>query len=207
LCSAAILYVQVDGEDAIGEENLQTGDSVQSVVLRAVEQRLIRPIFWMDVAGWQLRRSDGTLVAEGTRRSVLLEKLLPFPSECLLTVTRLTSAAPSASLTASPAPLSVAAIVAENPVVADDGGRKSWPINYKLRIAAETASDAFPFYLPFVNRENQCKECVENFRQHFDTRHGTSVKAVTRDAAIKDYKVVVSAGGPGIGQSCIPHRL
>jgi hypothetical protein len=90
LCPAAILYVQVEGEDAIGEEKLQEGDSVQSVVLRAVEQRLIRPIFWMDVTGWQLRESrqlDAPQIASGTSSEPLLD-LPPFPSKSLLTITR-----------------------------------------------------------------------------------------------------------------------
>jgi hypothetical protein len=98
LCRADILFVQVEGEDSVGGVRLQAHDLLQDVVQRAVEEELIEPIRWKDVRGWQLRRSDGTLVSEGARRSVLLEKLLPFPSECLLIITRLTSAAPSASL-------------------------------------------------------------------------------------------------------------
>jgi hypothetical protein len=82
--------VQVEGEDAIGEEKLQEGDSVQAVVERAVEKERIESIRWKDVAGWQLRESrqrDARQIASGTS-SERLVKLLPFPEESLLTITR-----------------------------------------------------------------------------------------------------------------------
>jgi hypothetical protein len=87
---AAILYVQVEGEDPIGEEKLQEDDSVQTVVERAVEKRRIRLIFWMDVAGWKLRDSreeDAKQVASGTS-SEPLSDLPHFPSKSLLILTR-----------------------------------------------------------------------------------------------------------------------
>ena len=84
---SAILYVQVEGEDPIGEEKLQEGDSVQTVVKRAVDGGDINLISWKDVAGWKLRRCDNTIGAEGTR-SVPLERLLPFETESLLVLTR-----------------------------------------------------------------------------------------------------------------------
>ena len=83
----AVLYVQVEGEDPIGEEKLQEGDSVQTVVKRAVEGGDINFISWKDVAGWKLRRCENALRAEGTR-SVPLERLLPFETESLLVLTR-----------------------------------------------------------------------------------------------------------------------
>jgi hypothetical protein len=43
--------VQVDGEAAVGEEKLEEGDSVQSVVKRAVKEGDIESIPWKDVAG------------------------------------------------------------------------------------------------------------------------------------------------------------
>ena len=87
---AAILYVQVEGEEAIGEEKLQEGDSVQSVVERAVEKERIEPIRWKDVAGWKLldsRDEDAKEVKSGTY-SERLSKLPPFPDESLLILTR-----------------------------------------------------------------------------------------------------------------------
>ncbi len=87
---AALLYVRVEGEEPIGEEKLQEGDSVQSVVKRAVEGNDINSIFWKDVAGWKLRDSrdeDAKEVKSGTS-SERLSKLLPFPDESLLILTR-----------------------------------------------------------------------------------------------------------------------
>ena len=89
-CHAAILYVQVGGQDAIGEEKLQEGDSVQSVMERAVEKKRIESIDWKDVAEWQLwgsREKVGRPIQSGTSSERLL-KLLPFPDESLLVLTR-----------------------------------------------------------------------------------------------------------------------
>jgi hypothetical protein len=105
--SAAILYVQVEGEAAIAEETLQQTDSVQTVVKRAAEARDIERIDWKDVAGWRLTRPDGSLVADGDSnggRSEPLTKLLPFPDESLLIIRRRPpplAAASSASWSAS----------------------------------------------------------------------------------------------------------
>ena len=88
-CHAAILYVQVGGQDAIGEEKLQEGDSVQSVMERAVEKKRIESIDWKDVAEWQLWGSPEKVqrLHSGTR-SKRLSELLPFPDESLLVLTR-----------------------------------------------------------------------------------------------------------------------
>ena len=87
---AAILYVQVEGEEAIGEEKLQEGDSVQSVVERAVEKERIESIRWKDVAGWKLRDSpeeDSKELASGTFSKPLLD-LPQLISKSLLILTR-----------------------------------------------------------------------------------------------------------------------
>jgi hypothetical protein len=90
LCCAALLYVQVAGERAVGEEKLQEDDSVQSVMQRAVDEELIDPIRWREVAGWELwgsRAKAGHPIQSGTS-SERLRKLLPFPDESLLVLTR-----------------------------------------------------------------------------------------------------------------------
>ena len=87
---AAILYARVEGEEPIGEEKLQEGDSVQSVVERAVEKERIESIRWKDVAGWKLlvsREEDAKEVKSGTS-SERLSKLPPFPDESVLILTR-----------------------------------------------------------------------------------------------------------------------
>jgi hypothetical protein len=208
LCHAAILYVQVEGEAAIAEETLQQTDSVQTVVKRAAEADDIERIAWKDVAGWELRASrdkGAKQVASGTSSEPLLD-LPDFPSKSLLIITRRPAAATSHLRASPPAPLSVAAIVADNPPPLKDGVRKSWPIQDELRLSDTTRVDAFPFYLPFVNRREQCDECVECFRQQFDAVDAANTDFVTQDNALKYYKVVVSAGGPGIGQSCSASR-
>ena len=94
-------------------------------------------------------------------------------------------------------------IVAQYPVAAAaSANRMSWPIRNDLRLSAATVADDFPFYLPFVNREHECKECVDCFREQFDEQRGCKVDRVTEDNALKNYTMVISAGGPGIGQSC-----
>ena len=87
---AAILYMRVEREEPIGEERLQEGDSVQSVVKRAVEGGDIHSIFWKDVAGWKLRdgrEEEAKEVASGTS-SERLSKLPHLPDESLLILTR-----------------------------------------------------------------------------------------------------------------------
>ena len=89
-CVVDILYVQVEGEPAIGEERLRESDSVQSVMERAVEQERIDPIRWRQVDGWELwasRAKAGRPIHSGTSSERLL-KLLPFPDESLLVLTR-----------------------------------------------------------------------------------------------------------------------
>jgi hypothetical protein len=101
--SAAILYVQVEGEAAIAEETLQQTDSVQTVVKRAAEARDIERIDWKDVAGWKLwdsRGKNAKQVASGTS-SDRLTKLLPFPDESLLIITRRPPPPPAASSSSS----------------------------------------------------------------------------------------------------------
>jgi hypothetical protein len=86
----AVLYVQVKGEEPIGEEKLQEGDSVQSVVKRAVEGGDIHSILWKDVAGWKLRDSpeeDFKEVTSGTFSKPLLD-LPQLTSKSLLILTR-----------------------------------------------------------------------------------------------------------------------
>ena len=82
--------MQVEGEDAVGDVRLEGLTSLADVVERAVEKRRIRPIDWMDVAGWKLKRPDGSLVEEGGR-SEPLQDLPTFPSKSLLTITRRTA--------------------------------------------------------------------------------------------------------------------
>jgi hypothetical protein len=82
--------------------------------------------------------------------------------------------------------------------------------------------DDFPQYLPFVNRQRQVADCVSHFAKAFDTAYGTesdqkgtmdSSDAMHRtpnpaqEAARKNYKMVIAAGGPGIGQQPPPHTL
>ena len=81
--------MQVDGEGSPGAlKQLQPQDLVQDVMQRAVEQELIDPIRWKDVAGWKLQRPDGAFVKEDGRRSEPLLDLPPFPSKSLLVLTR-----------------------------------------------------------------------------------------------------------------------
>ena len=131
-----------------------------------------------------------------------LSKLPRFPDESFPILTRRPAAEPTSSLAPSPSPLSVADIVADNPLPSTrKKDRKSRPIQQELRFSDTTIVDDFPSYLPFMNRRVQCNECVECFRQQFDSLQSGS-EMVTEDNALKNYEVVVSAGGPGIGQSC-----
>ena len=87
---AAILYVQVEGEDSIAQEDLVEGDSVQSVVKRASKDGDINKILWKDVAGWKLLDSRDEEAKELTsgKSSERLAKLPPFPDDSLLILTR-----------------------------------------------------------------------------------------------------------------------
>ena len=89
-CDVDILYVQVDGQGGAGALRLQPQDFVQDVMQRAVEQKLIRPIDWMDVDGWELwgSRAKASRPLQSGPSSERLLKLLPFPDESLLALTR-----------------------------------------------------------------------------------------------------------------------
>jgi hypothetical protein len=74
---------------------------------------------------------------------------------------------------------------------------------------SQVGLDDFHQYLPFVNRERQVRQCVSHFAENFDLAYSKShsgVNAVpetpspSTQAARKNYKIVVAAGGPGIGQ-------
>jgi hypothetical protein len=83
--------------------------------------------------------------------------------------------------------------------------------------------DDFPQYLPFVNREQQVADCVSHFAKAFTTAYDTEsdqdemtdhsddmdmygTPNPAQEAARKNYKMVIAAGGPGIGQPP-PHTL
>jgi hypothetical protein len=86
----AVLYVQVEGEDAVGDVKVQQEDSLADVVERAVEKGRIEKILWKDVAGWKLldsRDGDAKEVTSGTFSKSLLD-LPQFPDESLLILTR-----------------------------------------------------------------------------------------------------------------------
>ena len=92
LCDVAILYVQVEGDvgsGPVGDVAPLPNDSIRSVMQQAVEQELIDPIRWRDVAEWQLWGSPEKVqrLHSGTR-SKRLSELLPFPDESLLVLTR-----------------------------------------------------------------------------------------------------------------------
>ena len=176
LCHAAILYVQVEGEDAIGEERLEEGDSVQSVLERAVEKERIEAIRWKDVEGWKLTRPDDSVVEEGGRSKPLLD-LPPFPSKSLLLTTRRrgtaasTASALSSSASAASSP-SIQQIVDQCPLIGRQ--RDSYPLrSADQRMPRRVLMDDFPQYLPFVNRERQVADCVSHFAKviHRCLRH------------------------------------
>jgi hypothetical protein len=87
---AAILYVQVEGEDAQPDVKLQVEDSLADVVERAVEKGRINEIFWKDVVGWKLldSRDEKAQVVKSGKSSELLLDLPEFPSKSLLVITR-----------------------------------------------------------------------------------------------------------------------
>ena len=87
---AAILYVQVEGEDSQPDVKLRVEDSLADVVERAVESKRINEIFWKDVAGWKLLDSRDEEAKELTsgKSSERLAKLPPFPDDSLLILTR-----------------------------------------------------------------------------------------------------------------------
>ena len=92
--------------------------------------------------------------------------------------------------------------------------------------------DDFPQYLPFVNRERQVADCVSHFAKAFTAAYDTETgqhemmdhkdedgddgddddddedvygtRNPAQEAARKNYKMVIAAGGPGIGQP-LPH--
>lgn len=81
--------------------------------------------------------------------------------------------------------------------------RVSYPfLNQYQSLSEPVAMDDFPLYMPFVNRETQMNECVDIFTHSFISRGTTST---SQDAHRKNYKMVIAAGGPGIGQP--PHIL
>jgi hypothetical protein len=59
----------------------------------------------------------------------------------------------------------------------------------------------FPSYLRFVNREDQCDQCVEHFRAQFDGLNDAIIPTFDAVSMLKTRPLVTSAGGPGIGQS------
>ena len=220
--------MQVEGEDAIGEEKLQECDSVQAVVERAVEKKRIESIDWKDVAGWKLldsRAEKAEQLHSGTSSQRLL-KLPPFPDESLLLVTRRrgtaasTASASSSSTFAASSP-SVQQIVDQCPPIGRQ--RDSYPLRRAEQcMPRRVLMDDFPQYLPFVNRERQVADCVSHFAKAFaaayDTQSGHDEMTdhsdedvygtpnPAQEAARKNYKMVIAAGGPGIGQPP-PHKL
>jgi hypothetical protein len=58
-----------------------------------------------------------------------------------------------------------------------------------------------PDFFPFVNRDLQCRECEQVFQRQFDGGNEDSAPHVSAHAALKNYEMVIIAGGPGIGQS------
>jgi hypothetical protein len=82
--------VQVAGEGSVGDVTLQPGDSLADVVDRATDKERIDPIRWREVAGWELwgsRAKAGHPIQSGSSSERLM-KLLPFPDESLLVLTR-----------------------------------------------------------------------------------------------------------------------
>ena len=211
---AALLYVQVEGEDPIGEEKLQEGDSVQTVVKRAVEGGDINPIIWKDVAGWKLldsRAEKAEQLHSGTSSERLL-KLLPFPDESLLLLTRRRAASTASASSSSPSAASspsVQQIVDQYPPTGRQ--RDSYPLkSADQRMPRRVLMDDFPQYLPFVNRERQVADCVSHFAKAFaaayDTQSGHDEMTdhsdedvygtlnPAQEAARKNYKMVIAAG-------------
>ena len=87
---AALLYVRVEGEEAVGDVKVQREDSLADVVERAVEKERIETIRWKDVAEWKLldsRDEEAKEVTSGKSSEPLLD-LPPFPSKSLLILTR-----------------------------------------------------------------------------------------------------------------------
>ena len=71
--------------------NLRLDDSVQSVLQRAVQEKVIQPIYWKDVDSWRLcTGGDGqpfVTLRQGTR-PVRLADLPPIPANSTLVVSR-----------------------------------------------------------------------------------------------------------------------
>jgi hypothetical protein len=104
LRDADVLYVQVDGQGGAGALRLQPQDFVQDVMQRAVKEELIDPIRWREVTGWKLldsRAEKAKQLHSGTSSERLL-KLLPFPEESLLVLTRRPIPPTSSSSASSP---------------------------------------------------------------------------------------------------------
>ena len=105
----------------------------------------------------------------------------------------------------------------------------SYPLKSEdQRMPRRVLMDDFPQYLPFVNRERQVADCVSHFAKAFtdayDTESGLhemmdhkdedgedgddgdddedvyGTRNPAQEAARKNYKMVIAAGGPGIGQ-------
>jgi hypothetical protein len=196
--------VQVDGEGAVGDVRLKPGDSLSDVLERAVEKKRIESIDWKDVAGWRLWDSPEKvqLLHSGTRSEPLLD-LPQFPSKSLLLIKR--QLPPTAA--ASPPPPSVASILASLPLPESSSTtRLSWPLKDKQILPSSVDEMNFPMYLRFVNREEQCNQCVEHFRAQFDGLNDAIIPDFDAVSMLKNRPVVTSAGGPGIGQSHLsPH--
>jgi hypothetical protein len=200
LSHADILYVQVEGDGKAGAVRPLPDDVLEDVVERAVEKKRIPFISWIDVAGWELwdSRAKAKRLHSGISSERLL-KLLPFPDESLLILTRRSAAAAADS----PSPPSVASILASLPLPTSSSiTRLSWPLKDKHSMPAAVSEQNFPFYLRFVNREDQCDECVGHFRTQFDGLDDAIAPTFDKVSMLKNRPVVTSAGGPGIGQ---PH--
>ena len=179
---------------------------------------------------WDSRAREGSSnLHSGTSSEPLLD-LPPFPSKSLLLLTRrpatTTGSASSSSISAA-ASWAVQQIVDHYPPIRRQ--RDSYPLKSEdQRMPRRVLMDDFPQYLPFVNRERQVADCVSHFAKAFtaayDTESGQHEMMDHRDeegddgddgddnddvygarnpaqeAARKNYKMVIAAGGPGIGQ-------
>jgi hypothetical protein len=106
----------------------------------------------------------------------------------------------------------VDAVMTAAAAAVDDGRspstlRKSWPIKDPAQrdkgIPDGTKQRDFTFSLPFMNREEQCKDCFDHFQamfNKFSINPSPTTSDVNGDQARKLYPLVICAGGPGIGQ-------
>lgn len=65
------------------------------------------------------------------------------------------------------------------------------------------SSSRFPAYIPFVNREQQCKQLVKEIEEQYVCSRNTT--ATQFDQLMKRFILTYSAGAPGIGKDYHMH--